>query len=131
MSKKELILRLVKFGIVGALGTIVNEGLLYLFTKIFPIAMSLIFSIEISIIFNFILNDVWTFKDRRFGNFGKRLIRFHITAVVGGIIQYMIVLLLIVVGWRDQALLILLSSYSHLPSIILIINLIGIISAFI
>jgi len=58
--------RFIKFCAVGASGVVVNEGLLLLLTEFagFFYLVSSPIAIEISIITNFILNDVWTFKDR-------------------------------------------------------------------
>ncbi len=59
--------RFIQFCIVGLSGVIVNEGLLWTLTEfagVFYIFSSII-AIEISIIANFMLNDVWTFKDKR------------------------------------------------------------------
>jgi len=131
MISKEFIIRLIKFGTVGALGTIVNEALFFIFSKLFPVLLSLLLAIELSILFNFMLNDIWTFRDRRAGRLIDRLVRFHIAAIVGGLIQYLVVITLIVIGWQNQALAILFSSYSRLPTIILIINLVGILVAFV
>ena len=69
--------RILKFVTVGGLGTLVNEGVFTLTTHNIPVFFSLGLAIELSIIFNFILNDIWTFKDRRVGSFIKRLVKFH------------------------------------------------------
>lgn len=131
MFSKDLIVRIVKFGLVGLIGTIVNEFSFYYISKLLPIIFSLIFAIEISILFNFILHENWTFRDRKKRNaILNRLLKFHITSIVGGIIQYSIVIVLIIVGWKEQATNILLSSYSSLPTLLLLINLIGILMAF-
>jgi len=66
-------LRLLKFAIVGGLGTLMNELVFLSTTKLLSISISLALAIEISIVFNFMLNDVWTFKDKRKGNIWKRL----------------------------------------------------------
>ena len=68
--------RLLKFVTVGGIGTLVNEGVFILTAHDVPIFFSLGLAIELSIIFNFMLNDVWTFKDRRVGSFIKRLVKF-------------------------------------------------------
>ncbi len=75
--------RFIKFGIVGFSGVIINEGLLYLLTEfagLFYLYSSII-AIEASMINNFLLNDNWTFKNRRKkgkNNFFKRLANWHI-----------------------------------------------------
>ena len=38
------------------------------------------------------LNDVWTFKDKRIGNIWKRLLKFHMSSASGGVIQYIVVI---------------------------------------
>jgi len=82
--------RMVKFMVVGFTGIIVNEGILYFLTTEMDIyfLLSSLCGIEASIISNYILNDVWTFKDvqNRYG-WGRRLARFHGVSVAGIIIN--------------------------------------------
>ena len=47
--------RLLKFAIVGGVGTVVNELVFLSATKLLSISISLVLAIEISIIFNFML----------------------------------------------------------------------------
>jgi len=130
-------LRLLKFMIVGGLGTLVNEGVFILTARDMPIFFSLGLAIELSIIFNFILNDIWTFKDKRVGSFIKRLLKFHMSSASGGIIQYTAVISIIVIMFHfsnaSEILAILFfTSYLKLQTLVLgIINFIGIISGFI
>lgn len=67
MRYKGELKRLLKFAIVGASGILVNEGLLFILTETLNIhyLLSAFLSIECAILSNFILNDLWTFKDRR------------------------------------------------------------------
>ena len=125
-------LRLLKFITVGGLGTFVNEGVFILTAHDVPIFSSLGLAIELSIIFNFILNDIWTFKDRRVGSFIKRLVKFHASSFSGGIVQYAIVILLLVVFLHFSNIPeILLFPYTKAQSLSLaVINFIGIISGF-
>ncbi|MCY0874097.1 MAG: GtrA family protein [Acidianus infernus] len=128
-------LRLLKFMIVGGLGTLVNEGVFLLSAHSMPIFFSLGLAIELSIIFNFILNDIWTFKDRRVGSFIKRLLKFHVSSFSGGIVQYVTVILLLVVFLHfsnlSEILLFLFFSYIKAQSLFLaVINFIGIVSGF-
>jgi len=59
--------RLLRFGLVGVSGVIVDVGLLYLLVaglgmhKVLAAAIAA----ELSILSNFALNDRWTFRDRR------------------------------------------------------------------
>ncbi|EQD39636.1 dolichol-phosphate mannosyltransferase, partial [mine drainage metagenome] len=59
--------RILKFALVGASGIAVNEGFLYLDHHILGIllAFSALVAIELSIVSNFVLNNLWTFSDRR------------------------------------------------------------------
>jgi len=129
------VLRLLKFITVGGLGTLVNEGVFVLTAHNMPIFFSLGLAIELSIIFNFILNDIWTFKDRRAGSFIKRLLKFHGSSFSGGIVQYAIVILLLVTFLHfsngSEILLFLFFSDVKAQSLfLLIINFIGIVSGF-
>ena len=60
-------IRFVKFGLVGLSGVLVNEGLLWLLTENLGLyyLLSAAIAVETAIITNFILNDIWTFRDRR------------------------------------------------------------------
>jgi len=121
--------------VVGGLGTFVNEGVFILTAHDVPIFFSLGLAIELSIIFNFILNDIWTFKDRKAGSFIKRLLKFHVSSFSGGIVQYAIVILLLVSFLHfsniPEILLFLFFSDVKAQSLFLvIINFIGIVSGF-
>ncbi len=118
--------------VVGGLGTFVNEGVFVLAAHDMPVFFSLGLAIELSIIFNFMLNDVWTFKDRRVGSFIKRLLKFHISSFSGGIVQYIIVILLLVAFLHFSNIPeILFFPYTKAQSLFLvIINFIGIVSGF-
>ena len=120
---------------VGGIGTLVNEGVFVLTAHNMPIFFSLGLAIELSIIFNFILNDIWTFKDRRVGSFIKRLVKFHASSFSGGIVQYAIVILLLVSFLHfsngSEILLFLFFSDVKAQSLSLaVINFIGIVSGF-
>ena len=60
-------LRLTKFSIVGAIGAVINTGFLWVFTDVAGIfyLYSSAIAIEIAIILQFLMNDRWTFKERR------------------------------------------------------------------
>ena len=83
--------RFIKFNIVGLTGIGVNEGLLYLFTSL---GLYYIYSgaiaVEASILSNFILNDIWTFKDRRSGSRIGRLLKFNILMLIGLLINLIV-----------------------------------------
>jgi dolichol-phosphate mannosyltransferase len=73
--------RLIKFGIVGASGVIVNVGCLYVLTEFarIPYFIASIIAIELSIISNFTINLLWTWRDRsESGTLWRKIVRYHI-----------------------------------------------------
>jgi dolichol-phosphate mannosyltransferase len=66
-DKKNLLFRLIKFGIVGTSGIFVNQGILLLCVEKFDIdyRIASLMAIETAIVSNFILNYHWTWKDRK------------------------------------------------------------------
>ncbi len=71
-------MRVFRFSAVGVSGLLINEFMLWFFTDIvgfFYIISSIISSI-ISITSNFIINDKWTFRERRKGSSLKRLAKY-------------------------------------------------------
>ena len=75
--------RLIKFGIVGASGVVVNVGGLYLFTEYarIPYFVASVIAIELSILSNFTINLLWTWRDRsREGTLWSKIVRYHIGA---------------------------------------------------
>jgi len=98
MARTGELKRLLKFCVVGLSGVIVNQGLLWLLTEFGGLAyyVSALFAIEASIISNFVLNDYFTFADRRTGrgrSFIMRLLKFNVTCLAGAGIQYVLLLL--------------------------------------
>jgi dolichol-phosphate mannosyltransferase len=77
----------LRFCLVGALGFLVNMGLLWMLTEhggLFYV-LSAVLSIEASILFNFSLNDVWTFKNRRRlrSNIVVRVLKYNVVCLMG------------------------------------------------
>lgn len=127
--------KIIKYAIVGGLGTVVNEGVLLLLKPVLPIAVSLALAIEFSVLFNFLLNDVWTFKKERVGSFLNRMVKFHVSSLVGGVVQYAVVIALILLilpyGNLTSILFLLFFSSVHLSSIYLaIMDFIGVVAGF-
>lgn len=60
-------LRLIKFAIVGTSGVVVNLGLLYILVEWFGLyyMLAAVISIGSSVVSNYILNDKWTWRDRK------------------------------------------------------------------
>ena len=78
----------IKFGIVGISGIIVNTGVLYILSEVFGIfyLISSFVAIELSIINNFIWNDFWTFgheKDQKISIVTNRFLSYHIVSIGG------------------------------------------------
>lgn len=59
--------RFVQFGMVGLSGVGVNMGTFWLFTRIAHVRdlVALIFAYIAATLSNFVLNDIWTFRDKR------------------------------------------------------------------
>jgi len=59
------LIRVIKFGIVGGSGILVNMGFLWFFTEIGGLyyLVSSVFAIALAMISNFIWNDLWTWRD--------------------------------------------------------------------
>ncbi len=80
------IIRILKFTAVGLTGVFVNLGVLWALTDLGNVyyVLSAICGIEISIISNFLLNDLWTFKDRKKKGISywiNRLLKFNIISL--------------------------------------------------
>lgn len=93
--------RPLKFVSVGLSGVLVNEGILYLllYSGLFHGAITLpifaaIPSIEISILTNFVVNNFWTFGNRRSGHLLTKAARYNAFAGIGGVINYVAFVLL-------------------------------------
>jgi len=88
MKRKGELTRFLKFCAVGLSGVLVNMGLLWLLTEIAGLfyLLSAAISIETSIISNFVLNDYFTFRDRRspqVKSFLSRLLKFNLVSLAG------------------------------------------------
>jgi dolichol-phosphate mannosyltransferase len=84
-KKSVFSLRLIKFGIVGASGVLVNVGCLYVLTEYtrVPYFVGSVIAIELSIISNFTINLLWTWRDRsEEGTLWRKIVRYHIGAGV-------------------------------------------------
>ncbi|MBI5501279.1 MAG: GtrA family protein [Deltaproteobacteria bacterium] len=85
--------RFLKFCIVGGSGVFVNYGVYLPLTRWLHVLeeSSQALSIAVSILTNFVLNEVWTFRDRRSGGAGgffRRLSQFYLVSLVGAAIQW-------------------------------------------
>ncbi len=95
----------LKYSLVGLSGVFLNFGIYSILTRYFNLSeiSAPLISIEISLISNFILHNLWTFNNRPKSNILiSRLVRFHIASALGGSINYLTFLfLLLVLGLYD------------------------------
>jgi putative flippase GtrA len=84
--------RFLKFCTVGASGVAVNLGCLALLADLLQLNQNLsaALAIEVSINTNFLVNELWTFRDRRpgAGPWPRRWIKFHLVSIVGAVLQW-------------------------------------------
>ena len=84
-------IRFLKFCVVGLSGVVVNMFFLWAFTerlKVFYLFSSLI-AIELSIINNFVLNHLWTWRDRRRTErytLIRRITKYHVSVTVSAVL---------------------------------------------
>lgn len=88
MNRRLELLRFCKFCLVGGSGIFVNMGLLWLLTEFAGLyyLISAAIGIEMSIVSNFLLNDLFTFPDRRsrgLKNLLKRWLKFNLVSLAG------------------------------------------------
>ncbi len=82
--KKNVIKEFVQFGVVGGIGTLVNIVILYLLTEKVGVyyLISAIFSFIVAMSSNFILNKIWTFKEKARLGIGKKYLQFGLVSVL-------------------------------------------------
>jgi len=78
-------MRIIKFGIVGGLGVLINVGLLHVFTVYLRCDYKIgsILAIECALINNFIWNFFWTWNDRKSSSSNGiffMFLRFHVSS---------------------------------------------------
>lgn len=104
--KSKKLEELIKFGIVGGSGVLVNMGLLFILTRFLSVRLEIAsaIAIEVSIVSNFLLNNLWTFKKRdTHVPFWTRLLRYHLVTGLAGVVNYLVLLLLVkTFGWHDM-----------------------------
>jgi dolichol-phosphate mannosyltransferase len=84
---------IIKFGIVGLSGILVNEGILIYLREFagFSIPLASICAIELSILNNFFWNDRWTFKTEKGHSLSSRWHRlgaFQVISIGGAVINF-------------------------------------------
>ena len=83
-----LLRRLLLYSLVGGSGIVVNEAVFAFLQKWADYYLASVIAIEASILWNFLLNDLITFRDKRYGKLGVRAFKFHVTAGLGAIVQF-------------------------------------------
>ncbi len=86
-AKPHVLVALVRFGIVGLVGTGVNLAVLELLHGQLglPFTRSSAAATEVAIVSNYLGNELWTFHHRRLSL--RRLLQFNLTMLVGAAIQ--------------------------------------------
>ncbi len=81
--------RFLKFGLVGAIGAVIDFGIFNLFTNLTPIPalFASVISFIAAVLSNFFLNRYWTYPDSRLKSFSSQLSQFVLVSVVGLIIR--------------------------------------------
>lgn len=98
---KELLVKFLKFGVVGFSGMIVDYGFLYLFKEVVgvPALWANVISFTLAATSNYILNRIWTFRSHD-KQVGKEFAKFFIVSLIGlGISTLTLYLLLL---WRPE-----------------------------
>jgi dolichol-phosphate mannosyltransferase len=83
---------LLKFAAVGISGVGVNSFFLWFFTDVAKIhyMISSPMAVELAVLSNFLLNNYWTFRDAdNRSSFAARMLKFHVTAAGGFVINYL------------------------------------------
>jgi len=94
--------QVVKFGIVGAVNTIIDFGILNLLISVFgwSILLANTISFSVAVINSFLFNKYWTFRQRG-GNTYQQLAGFVLVALVGlGLSDLLVYYFSDIVGWN-------------------------------
>lgn len=93
---QEISTRFARFGIVGAMGVVVNSAALFFTHGLLglPLMVASPLAVEVAIIHNFVWNEHWTFGARNFSL--ARLGKFNLTSLGGLLITSGVLYLLVV-----------------------------------
>ncbi len=85
--------RFVKFSMVGALGAVIDFGLLNLMKGVFdwPLLWANTFSVSVAIMSNFTWNRLWTYPESRARKKRVQLVQFTVVNLIGLLINNLIV----------------------------------------
>lgn len=84
--------RIVKFGITGGIGALVQLVSLSLWRLLLPYEIAVFMSIETAVVSNFLLSNLWTFADRKLSasQYPAKFIQFNLASAGSIIIQLVI-----------------------------------------
>lgn len=87
--------RVFKFAFVGGVGALVQLITLQLWRLLVPYQIAFFLAIEVAVLSNFILNNLWTFADRKleFGQMPGKFIQFNVASAGSIIIQQIVALI--------------------------------------
>jgi len=87
--RRKVIDEFFRFALVGILGTLINLSILYIFTEFIGIyyLVSAIIAFFVAVTHNFILNKIWTFKEKINHLFTKKYIQFFIVSIFSLVIN--------------------------------------------
>ena len=90
-NQKELS-RFLKFSVVGALGAVIDFGVLNLLVQLagFPKVLANVFSFTAAVISNFIWNRLWVYPETRGEPLRKQFVQFSVVNVAGLLINTVI-----------------------------------------
>ena len=130
MVTLDFVRRLLIYSLVGGSGIIVNDAIFAFLQHWADYYLASIVAIETSILWNFLLNDMITFRDRRTGKLGVRAFKFHVTAALGAVVQFVATAVLIAQA-KGVNLVIAIVDPPNLPYVeASMLNLVGIILGF-
>ena len=130
MVTLDFVRRLLIYSLVGGSGIIVNDAIFAFLQHWADYYLASIVAIETSILWNFLLNDTITFRDRRTGKLGVRAFKFHVTAALGAVVQFVATAVLIAQA-KGVNLVIAIVDPPNLPYVeASMLNLVGIILGF-
>ncbi len=92
-KNREKIITLIKFGIVGSSGIIVNNGILWLLVEHFDAAVTFASpaAIAVAVFNNFTWNNIFTWHERRDNyrySYFHRLWKYYLSNSIGALINY-------------------------------------------
>jgi putative flippase GtrA len=93
-NSKEFV-RFAKFGVVGAVGSVIDVGILNLMVLVFnwSLLAANTLSFSCAVLSNFIWNRLWTFPESRERDLRTQLIQFAVVSVIGLVINNGVLLL--------------------------------------